>query len=186
MTSANSAPVWTPRFVVLLSLIALVVVCRLVGAFVPGITPPNFTPVESLALFGAAYFADRRLAVLLPLAAMALADLVIGLHGTLLVVYACIAATSLLGFGLRGRVSTLRVTAFSVVAALGFFLVTNFAVWLGSGMYPLDAQGLVACYVAALPFLKYTLAGTLFYSAVLFGGFELLSRRIPALRAQTV
>jgi hypothetical protein len=40
--------------------------------------------------------------------------------------------------------------------------------------------------VAAIPFFQWTVLGTLFYSAVLFGGFALLRRKLPALRAQTV
>ena len=53
---------------------------------------------------------------------------------------------------------------------------TNFAVWAFSGMYSLDMAGLVQCYVAALPFLKYTVAGDLFWAAVLFGGAWLVQR----------
>ena len=53
-------------------------------------------------------------------------------------------------------------------------------------MYPQTGAGLVAAYVAGIPFFQNTLLGTLFYSAVLFGGFALLRARVPALRAQTV
>jgi len=113
---------------------------------------------------------------------MFLADLVIGLHDLVPVVYGCIALTVALGFGLRGKVGALRVAGYSVGSAVLFFVTTNFFVWLTSGMYPLDATGLVACYVAAIPFFKNTLLGTLFWSAVLFGGFELLRRQYLALQ----
>ena len=69
----------------------------------------------------------------------------------------------------------------SVASAVGFFLVTNFAVWWGSAFYPQDAGGLLACYVAALPFLKNAIAGALFYSLLMFGGWALLTRRWPVL-----
>ena len=48
--------------------------------------------------------------------------------------------------------------------------------WLFSGFYPLTLAGLGACYVAAIPFFQNTVAGDLFYSALLFGGFALLER----------
>ena len=41
--------------------------------------PPNFSPIEAVALFGGAYFAKRHWALLVPLAAMFLSDLVLGL-----------------------------------------------------------------------------------------------------------
>jgi hypothetical protein len=49
-------------------------------------------------------------------------------------------------------------------------------------MYPHDAGGLVACYVAAIPFFQNTVAGDLVYSALLFGGFALLEDAVPSLR----
>ena len=64
----------------------------------------------------------------------------------------------------------------ALACSLIFFATTNFAVWAFSGLYSPDTTGLLQCYVAALPFLKYTVAGDLFWSAVLFGGAFLLRR----------
>jgi hypothetical protein len=64
-----------------------------------------------------------------------------------------------------------------LACSLMFFVTTNFAVWAFSGIYSLDMAGLVQCYVAGLPFLKHTVAGDLFWTAVLFGGAWLLTRR---------
>jgi hypothetical protein len=49
-------------------------------------------------------------------------------------------------------------------------------------MYPKTLPGLVAAYVAAIPFFRNTVTGDLFYTAVLFGGFSLLERLVPELR----
>src|ERR1041385_448531 len=95
----------SPRTWVLIAMIAFAVGVRLLIFFVPGALPYNFTPVEAIALFGGAYFADRRLAFIVPLGAMLVADLVIGLHPLLPAVYACIAASVALGFALRDKVS---------------------------------------------------------------------------------
>ena len=43
-----------------------------------------------------------------------------------------------------------------------FFVVTNFGVWLIG--YPNTVEGFITCYVAALPFFGWTIAGDLFYS----------------------
>ena len=69
----------------------------------------------------------------------------------------------------------------ALTCSLIFFAVTNLAVWAFSGMYSLDLTGLIQCYTLALPFLKYTIAGDLFWAAVLFGGAWLVQR----LTAQT-
>ena len=75
---------------------------------------------------------------------------------------------------------------YALAGSLLFFVVTNFATWLGSSMYPQNAAGLLAAYVAGIPFFQWTVLGTLFYAGLLFGGFELLRRANPALRTQTV
>ena len=158
--------------------------------------PPNFSPIEAVALFGGAYFAKRQWALVVPLVAMFASDLVLGLvNGGIywsyfasagyLLVYACIALSTVLGFGLRGKVSGGRVLAYSLAGSVLFFVVTNFGAWLGSPAYPQTAAGLLAAYVAGIPFFQWTVLGTLFYAALLFGGFELLRKRMPALQAQT-
>lgn len=159
--------------------------------------PPNFSPVEAMGLFGGAYFANRRWALAMPLVAMLVSDLALGLlNGGIYLgyvaslgfwsVYLCIALSTLLGFGLRGRVSGGRVLGYALAGSVLFFVVTNFTTWLGSTMYPQTGAGLVAAYVAGIPFFQWTVLGTLFYAGALFGGFALLRLQMPALRAQTV
>jgi hypothetical protein len=185
----------SPRTGVLIAMVAIAVGMRLIIWYVPGVLPYNFTPVEAVALFGGAYFVDRRLAFIVPLAAMVLADLLIALslsdammgywYRSVPAVYACITVTVFGGFGLRNRVNTTRVAGYSFASAVLFFLVTNFSVWLfaeNGGGADACTQGLVPCYVAAIPFFKGTLLGTLFWSAALFGGFELMRRRWPVLQ----
>ena len=190
LQSADTSPRSVSGPLVLAALIFIAALSRVLPH------PPNFSPIEAVALFGGAYFAKRHWALLVPLAAMFLSDMVLGLlRGGLyleyfasagyLLVYACILLSTLLGFGLRGKVSASRVLGYSLAGSMLFFLVTNFGVWLSSPMYPQNAAGLLAAYVAGVPFFQWTVLGTLFYSALLFGGFELLRKRVPALRAQT-
>ena len=63
-----------------------------------------------------------------------------------------------------------------------FYVVTNFGMWLFSGIYPRTLGGLEACYIAAIPFFQNTVAGDLVYTGLLFGGFALLKDAIPRLR----
>lgn len=154
--------------------------------------PPNMTAVMAVALFAGARITNTKLAMAFPLLIMILSDIFLGFHSSQLVVYGCILAVSVLGLSLRNSTSFTKPLAMSFIGSLFFFLVTNFAVWLGGTMYPMTLEGLFLCYAAALPF--YTtdsfqfvnssqlvfdsffangVIGDLFFTGVLFGLFEL-------------
>jgi hypothetical protein len=80
------------------------------------------------------------------------------------------------------KVNLPRVIGTSLGASAFFFLASNFLCWPGNPMYSADLGGLITCYAAGLPFLAGTVAGDLFYNAVLFGGFALVLRTFPELR----
>lgn len=144
--------------------------------------PPNVTPIAAMALFAGAYMPDKRLALLVPLAALLLSDLVLGLHNSMLFVYAGIALTVVIGFGLRHRPRVMPAIAASLVASVVFFLLTNFGAWATSGLYPQTLEGLSMAYTAGIPFFRNSLLGDLFFTALLFGGFQALERWRPSLR----
>jgi hypothetical protein len=87
---------------------------------------------------------------------------------------------------LQGRKTIVTITGAAILTSLIFFVVSDFGIWLTGDMYPRTLAGLVACYTAALPFLRNQMVGDLFYTAVLFGGFALLESRFPVLRSRTV
>jgi hypothetical protein len=177
---------FNPRFLTLATMVMAAAAARLVPHW------PNFTPVGAMALFGGAYFASRRAALAVPLTALLLSDLALtGQFGWTsfrwsLPVYACFALTVGLGMLLSKRRTVLSVSVASLTASCLFFVVTNFAVWAGSEYYSQTWAGLAECYVAGSPFLVNTTLGDFFYSAVLFGGFELAQRRWDALRTVPV
>jgi hypothetical protein len=86
-----------------------------------------------------------------------------------LVTWAWYAGICLLASGLLHKVTVLRVVTGILASATSFFLLSNFAVWIGSGMYSHSAAGLGACYAAALPFYANDLVSTGLLSAALFG-----------------
>jgi hypothetical protein len=161
-------------------LVIALLLLALAGRLLPH--PPNFTPLLAVALFGGAMLPRHR-AFSLPLLAMAGSDLLLGysFSETSVAVYA-----SFLAIVVAGRwLSRSRTLGRTVAAVLGgsvlFYLVTNFAVWLGGahgGMYEHSAMGLLECYVAALPFFRNALAGDLIWTAVLFGIFDFAARRL--------
>ena len=148
--------------------------------------PPNFTPIIAMGLFGGAYLKDFRLALIIPIAAMLIADLFLGFHGTMLWVYGSLMLITGIGTILKNRTTFANYMAVTLGSALLFFLVTNFGVWIGSGFYPKSVAGLVTCYSLAIPFFGNTVAGSLFYGAVMFGGFAQLKSNLPEAEIESI
>lgn len=171
MTSNNA------RLATLLASIAAAAALRLLPH------PPNFSPIDAMALFSGAYVGRRALAFAAPIAALLLSDLFLGFYAGMNFVYASVALIVLIGWWVSKRKTVLGIGAGALAGAASFFVITNFGMWLFSGFYPLTPAGLAACYVAAIPFFQNTVAGDLFYSALLFGGFALAEHFVPRLRA---
>lgn len=70
----------------------------------------------------------------------------------------------------------LSILSISFLSSVIFFLLSNFGVWMTSvTLYSKDAIGLGLCYLNALPYFGYELAGTLFYSCLYFSTYWLFS-----------
>jgi hypothetical protein len=164
----------SPRFIFIATLILMAALSRLLPH------PPNFTPVAAIALLGGAYL-SKRLAFLLPLAAMFISDLIIGFHSTMWAVYLSMAIISFIGIGLAKGLNVQKIIGGALTGSLIFFVVTNFAVWMGSAYYTQDVAGLIHCYTLAIPFFSNTVMGDLFYSGILFGSYYLARQRFPQL-----
>jgi hypothetical protein len=162
--------------------LALVLIIGIMAAIRLLPHPPNFTPIAAMALFGGAYFSNRLLAFLVPLGAMVVSDLLLGFHGiTMIAVYFSFILTVVLGILLRKKPNLLTIPFMAIVSAVLFYLVTNFAVWIGSPIYPQDFSGLLGCYLFAIPFFHYTVLGNLVFTSILFGGVYLVSKKFPVL-----
>jgi hypothetical protein len=145
--------------------------------------PMNFAPIGALALFGGAYFPSKRQAQIVPLLSLIIGDAITGFHPLIPFVYASFLVSAAIGFWLRRKRSATRIGVATLVGAMQFFLVTNFAMWASSlSSYPKTASGLAACYIAGIPLFWNTLAGDAFYVALLFGVMALAERKFPALR----
>jgi hypothetical protein len=143
--------------------------------------PPNVSPVAAMALFGGAYFSDKRMAFLVPFLALLLSDFLIGLHDTMIYVYAGFALTVVIGFWIRQKLNVSRIAFAVIVSSLLFFVISNFGAWLSSGLYPMTTDGLMQAYIAAIPFFQNSLLGNMVFATLLFGGFALLQRNIPGM-----
>jgi hypothetical protein len=158
---------------------------------------PNFAPIGALGLFGGARLNSWQ-AVALPLGVMVASDYLLRAIYNLMpfdpFVYGSFLVYVLLGRLLCRTNSPWRIGLASVLGSVQFFLITNFGAWLTTGMYPRTWDGLVTCYLAALPFYGLdsrlllgffgnTLLSDLLFTGCLFGAYALLSRKRVAVEA---
>jgi len=159
-----------------LSLVALGAIARLLPH------PPNFAPVGALSLYSGARLRLWQ-AYLIPLAILALTDAILAMifgfrAFTALTpfVYASFLINVWIGRHLRETERAWRIGGAALVGSLQFFVITNFAVWATSHLYPRTLAGLGECYLLAIPFFGWTLAGDIAYVTLLFGLHAWLSR----------
>jgi len=145
----------------------------------------NFTPVIALALFGGVYLKKKQ-AILLPLILLAVTDIILGFHETMLFTWGSVILIAAIGLWIKKNKNLKTVLGGGLVSAVLFFIVTNLGVWLVSGMYPLTLAGLSECFVLAIPFFRNTLLGTFVYGFILFGVYEIIAARIKDTRLANV
>lgn len=148
-----------------------------------------FTPTAAASIFAGWYFTSLAAAALVPIAILAISDLLLPAHDNLpvlVITYGVMTLPVWFGRMLRDRPTAgqaaWRWAVCGFAPAVTFYLVTNFAVWAFQSDYQKTFAGLVQCYWAAVPFFRWMLAGDLCYLAVLFGcgmlaGLPIVSRR---------
>ena len=168
-TNKNRADLWMD-----LALVAFLIGLDVVARLVPH--APGFLPIAASALFAGRMLRVPAFAPVVPVAAMVLSALALGADDwrVSLIVTVAISLPALVGIVSRRWPGIAATAAVMAPCSLAFFVLSNFAVWAFSGMYSLDFAGLTQCYVAALPFLQNTVAGDLFWTAVLFGGRSII------------
>ena len=147
--------------------------------------PHNFSPIIGIAVFAGAVIKDRRLAFALPLFSMFLSDLMFevfkiapGFWGWgQLIGYGIFALVTAIAFNLK-RINIFTVAGYAMLSSVVFFLLSNAAYFIFDNpvyhTYPQNSQGLIECYIQALPFFRTGLVADLVYSGVLFGAYFLV------------
>jgi hypothetical protein len=148
---------------------------------------PNFTAIGAIALFGGAMLKNRWSAFTVPLLALFLSDLIVNnilypqyfegftfFYGGFTAVYLAFLLIVLIGRRFLNISSKTNMIGQSVFSAVLFFLITNFQVWLSGTLYPKDFSGLLASYIAALPFLGNMIVATTLYLFLIKGVYQVV------------
>ena len=109
---------------------------------------------------------------------MLLSDLYLGFHASMPIIYFSLAICVLIGTFIEARVTTLNSFLSISLGVLAFFLITNFMVWYGSGMYESSISGLMTCYFMGLPFVQNTFISSILYGMGAFLIYDIINKRM--------
>ncbi len=125
--------------------------------------PPNVSPIIASALVSPLLFRSRFIGIIMILLAMFLSDIFLGFHPYQIVIYLTLVFINILAPINRNY----KYFAYgAILSSLFFFLITNFAVWLSWDFYPKTIEGLIQCYILAIPFFTNTLLSTIFFTFI--------------------
>lgn len=148
------------------------VIITILGRFLPH--TPNITPILALSLFLGANFPSR-IAFITIFIMMLFSDIAIGFYTQFPTIgnwtfftYSGFIAIAYLGSILLNRVTTLRLVIITPLMSLCFWIWTNLGVWLVGTLYTKSLSGLLACYIAAIPFLHNAIFGDVCWILFLF------------------
>lgn len=161
--------------------VILYIIIGILGRLIPH--PANFTPIDNLCLFSGAKL-KRGFAILTMFACLIISDFVLSIvYGYSpfgywsLFNYSAYLVMILAGSMLKDKYSFKNLFIYTVSAAFGFWVWTNFGSWLfgfSAIIYPKNLAGLLSCYTAALPFLRNAVLGNLIWMVIIFGVYKAL------------
>lgn len=155
------------NLLITITIIALSTIYRLIPH------PFNVSPIYSIALFTGATFNNKYLAAVTTILSMLVADIIIGLHNTMVFTYLSLLLINYLGHNLQKKYNYKNIIKYSVISSLIFYLISNFGVWLLSQNYTYNLEGLVYCYWLAIPFWQNTLISCLLFNTIIFTLFSI-------------
>ena len=128
--------------------------------FVPH--PPNFTSLLALSFYVPALLGSRYIPALI--LSFVITDIFIGFHSLIIFTWGSVI---IIGFVSKYLASSILSRIFgALLGAVLFFLITNFGAWV-LGAYGHTINGLLQCYIFAIPFFTYSLISTFVFSAII-------------------
>ena len=147
-----------------ISLILILALARLIPH------PPNFTPIIAVAILSGYFFKNIYLSFAALLISLLLADFFIGFYNNMIFVYLSLFLIAFVFYKISKQINFKNLFVYSFAGSLIFFVISNFGVWaLGNpGVYDVayenSLNGLVECYILALPFFGNTFLSTLIFA----------------------
>jgi len=124
--------------------------------------PPNFTSLIALSFYIPLFFGKIFIPALV--ISFFITDFIIGFHSLTFFTWGSVIIIGLIS-NLFIKNIYYRISGV-LSGCVIFFLVTNFGVWT-QGSYGYSFEGLLTCFVLALPFFGYSIVSTLIFSSII-------------------
>ena len=143
------------NFIVFISCVGIVLLFRIIPH------PPNFTPVIALSLYLPFIFGIWSIPFCI--LGFAITDYFIEFHNLMFWTWGALAFT---GYTSKFCNKIYSRIVLSFIGAITFFVISNFGVWISGTLYEISVQGLLNCYIMAIPFFTNTLLSTIFFAVI--------------------
>lgn len=185
-----SLSTFSPRNAVLLLIIVVIATLRLLS-FIDMGPLTYFTPLGAMALFGAAYFSGHVKPYLFPLLTLFISDLILSytlfaefrtgfLYSGWYWTYLAFALMTVAGKLILKEVTIVRIILATITATLIHWLVSDIGACVVENKLTLPFY--LNRLVTAIPYELRFLGGTAFFSAIMFGIFELAQKKYTFLK----
>jgi hypothetical protein len=180
---------FNPRNLVLLMIILLVSIIRVAAATSVNFKElANFSAVGGIALFGGAYFNSNGKAFGFPLLVLVLSDLFIarfsgygffypGWYWT----YIAFIAMVLIAKLIIQKVNVQNVAISVLAGVVAHWILSDIGAMYVPGLYEPTFAGYIECLIKAVPYELQFIYGTVIYTVIMFGVYELLKAKYPLL-----
>ena len=146
---------------------------------------PNFTPTIALVVFAGYFIPNKYLSILVVLLSQLASDIYLGLYGSMIFVYLAYVSIVLVSPIIIKKMSMKSVLSASIVAPILFFIISKFGVWITSANYSSDLSGVLACYIAGIPFFDESLVSSILFSLTIFAIYKIAltnSKNVSAIK----
>ena len=150
------------RYLIILFAVLLLIISRSLSFI------PNFTPTISLVVFISIMFRNHYILVFIIVLSQLISDYFLGFYPSMTFVYLGYVLIAVAAKYIFKDLNFIYVTGTSCISVLIFYLVSNYGVWQMMDLYEYSLSGLLQCYVAGIPFLKFSLISTLLYSITIY------------------
>jgi len=131
-----------------------------VSRFLPH--PPNFTSLISLSFYIPIFFGISYIPIVI--VSFAITDIFFGFHSSLFFTWGSVLFIGLISKYFKSTI--LKRFSGIFCSVMIFFIFSNFGVWL-SGIYDFTAQGLIECYLLAIPFMFNNLVSSVIFASII-------------------
>ena len=154
------------RYLVIVFAVVLLIISRSLSFI------PNFTPTISLIVFISIMFRNHYILAFIIVLSQVISDYFLGYYSSMLFVYLSYVLIAIASMYILKELNFMHTIGTSFISVLIFYLVSNYGVWQMMDLYQYNLNGLVQCYIAGIPFLKYSLISTLLYSTTIYVLFK--------------